>query len=69
VLNRIGGLFSGGDGDQRELYTLAERKLRTAAGEGSGLLARAEDNTRELLESMLRSLGFTSVTVRYEPRV
>jgi hypothetical protein len=63
VLNRIGSIFSGGGDDQRELYTLAERKLRAAAGDGSGLLARAEQNTRELLESMLRALGFTRVTV------
>jgi hypothetical protein len=68
VLNRIGRIFSGGGDDPRELYTLAERKLRIAAGDGSGLLARAEDNTRELLESMLRALGFTRVTVRFEPR-
>jgi hypothetical protein len=63
VLNRIGSVFSGGDDGQRELYTLAEGKLRAAAGDGSGLLVRAEENTRDLLESMLRALGFTRVTV------
>jgi hypothetical protein len=65
ALNRIGRLFSDGGNDQRALYTLAERKLRAAAGDGSGLVLRAEGNTRELLESMLRALGFTSVTVRF----
>jgi hypothetical protein len=66
ALNRIGRLFSDGERDQRELYRLAEAKLRAAAGDGSGVITRAEANTRDLLESMLHALGFTRVTVRFE---
>jgi hypothetical protein len=64
LLNRIGDVFSDG-GDQREIYVAAERKLTEAAGEGSGLRPRAEANTRAMLRTLLRSLGFTSVTVRF----
>jgi hypothetical protein len=47
------------------MYPLAEEKLASAARNGSGLLARAERNTRLMLEGLLRSLGFTSVDVRF----
>jgi hypothetical protein len=52
-------------GVERELYPLAEDKLEAAARDGSGLLARAERNTRLMLEGLLRSLGFTRVEVRF----
>ncbi|MEX0817127.1 MAG: DUF4230 domain-containing protein [Gaiellales bacterium] len=65
VLNEIGGLFSDEPNFQQELYRLAEAKLDTAARQNSGLLSRAEGNTRELLEGLLGGLGFTSVTVRF----
>lgn len=65
VLNRIGSVFSNGD-DQQELYVAAERKLTAAAGSGSGIVGRAEQNTRAMLRSLLRSLGFTGVTVRFQ---
>ena len=64
LLNRIGEVFSDGD-DQQELYVAAERKLTAAAGQGSGIRRRAEVNTRAMLRALLRSLGFTSVTVRF----
>jgi hypothetical protein len=64
LLNRIGDVFSDG-GDQREIYVAAERKLTEAAAEGSGLRPRAETNTRAMLTTLLRSLGFRSVTVRF----
>jgi hypothetical protein len=67
VLNEIGGLFTDDSNYQQELYRLAERKLNTAARQNSGLLRRAEGNTRELLEGLLGGLGFTSVTVRFAP--
>ena len=47
------------------LYPLAEEKLADAARDGSGLLARAERNTRLMLEGLLRSLGFSRVDVRF----
>jgi hypothetical protein len=65
LLNRIGEVFSDG-GDQQELYVAAEGKLLAAAGSGAGLRRRAEANTRAMLRALLRSLGFTSVTVRFQ---
>ncbi len=64
ILNRIGDVFSEG-GDQREIYVAAERKLTEAARETPGIRARAKLNTRAMLRTLLRSLGFTSVTVRF----
>jgi Protein of unknown function (DUF4230) len=52
-------------GIEQKLYPLAEEKLAEAARDGSGLLARAERNTRLMLEGLLRSLGFTRVEVRF----
>ena len=65
VLNRIGDVFSEGD-DQREIYVAAERKLTEAAGRTPGIRSRAKVNTRAMLRTLLRSLGFTRVTVRFE---
>jgi hypothetical protein len=67
LFNKIGSLFGGNSEDQRALYTLAEQKIRTAAQSGSGLVPRAEENTRRMLQSLLRALGFTSVAVNFEP--
>jgi Protein of unknown function (DUF4230) len=67
LLNELGGLFTDEPNYQQELYRLAEGKIGAAARQGSGIGARAEENTREMLESLLGSLGFTTVTVRFEP--
>jgi hypothetical protein len=66
LFNAIGDVFSDGGGSERELYLVAERKLTEAAGGTSGLKARAEQNTRVTLTSLLGSLGFTHVTIRFE---
>lgn len=68
LFNRIGDFFSDGGGSERELSLLAEQKLREAAQGGAGLVPRAEENTREMLESLLGALGFTTVDVRFEER-
>jgi hypothetical protein len=65
LLNRIESLFSDNPGEQRELYVLAEQKIQAVAQE-SGIIERAEQNTRSMLVGMLRSLGYTSVTVTFE---
>jgi hypothetical protein len=56
-----------GDGDtgQSELYALAEQKLEDAAG-GSDLLERGEQNTREMLTTLVGSLGYKQVTVEFD---
>jgi hypothetical protein len=65
AFNEIGGLFTSNEEDQRELYAIAQQRITAAAQQGSGLVARAQENTRAMLESMLHALGFTSVTVNF----
>jgi hypothetical protein len=67
LFNQIGSLFGNDTDSERQVYLLAERKIRSAAQNGSGLVPRAEDNTRKMLQSLLRSLGFTRVVVNFEP--
>ncbi|QMU75991.1 DUF4230 domain-containing protein [Streptacidiphilus sp. PB12-B1b] len=64
LFNRIGDFFSGNPDDQQKLSILAASKIQTAAS-ASGLTQRAQQNTTAMLSGLLRSLGFTSVTVSY----
>jgi Protein of unknown function (DUF4230) len=63
ALNEIGDLFSSNDHDQQQLNILAVQKINAAAQQGSGLIARARENTRLMLGSLLSALGFTTVNV------
>ena len=65
AIDRIQSLFGDDEGVEPDIYVLAEEKLANAARDGSGLLARAERNTRLMLEGLLRGLGFTRVEVRF----
>ncbi len=62
-LNR---LFSDDEGYEREAYVAAERRLDEAARANGELTERAEENTRSMLESLARSLGFERVDVRFQ---
>ncbi|MGW0808771.1 DUF4230 domain-containing protein [Nonomuraea sp. NPDC002799] len=64
LFDRVSDFLSGSPGDQRELYLLAEKKI-TEAAVASDLRARADTNTKAMLTGMLKSLGFTKVTVKY----
>ncbi|EFE65321.1 secreted protein [Streptomyces viridosporus ATCC 14672] len=64
LLDRIGDLFSDNPGSEQAVQKLAVRHIGDAAKE-SGLTARAESNTTEMLEGLLRSLGFEEVRVTY----
>ena|SRR5258708_1841218 len=66
LLDRIGSFFSGNPNDQQQLYVLAAQKIQTAA-QASGLLARADDNAKSMIENLLRALGFKAVTVVLPP--
>jgi hypothetical protein len=66
LLDRLGSVFSDTPTGEQDLYLAADRKMRSAAAE-SDLRKKAEENTRHMLEGMLRSLGFTSVTVTFAP--
>jgi hypothetical protein len=64
LLDRLGSVLSDNPTSERELYQLAQDKMEAAAA-ASDLRGRAEQNTRAMLESMLRSLGYTDVTVTF----
>jgi Protein of unknown function (DUF4230) len=64
LLNRIGNFFSGNPNSQQQVYILAQQKIESAAVH-SPLLTEAEKNTRDMLDGMLRSLGFQRVTVSF----
>ncbi|WP_446212439.1 DUF4230 domain-containing protein [Micromonospora sp. IBSANI012] len=64
LLNRLGELVNGDPNRQQQVYQLAEERI-TAAARDSGLTQRAEENTRKMLEGLLRSLGYENVTVTY----
>jgi len=64
LLDRLGSVLSDNPTSERELYRLAGAKMQAAAAE-SDLKARAEQNTRSMLQSMLRSLGYGEVTVTF----
>jgi hypothetical protein len=64
LLDRLGSVLSDNPTSERELYRLAQAKMEAAAAE-SDLVAVAERNTRAMLESMLRSLGYREVIVTF----
>ncbi|WP_219462890.1 DUF4230 domain-containing protein [Nonomuraea rhizosphaerae] len=64
ILDRVQDFLSSSPADQRELYVLAETKISEAAL-ASDLRSRADANTKAMLTGMLKSLGFTKVTVKF----
>ncbi|MFI1422397.1 DUF4230 domain-containing protein [Streptomyces sp. NPDC020731] len=64
LFDRLGDLFSDNPGSEQAVQKLAVRHIGDAAKE-SGLTTRAETNTTEMLEGLLRSLGFKEVRVSY----
>lgn len=64
LLDRLGDVFSDNPNDERAVQRLAAQHIGKAAKD-SRLTARAEENTTSMLEGLLRSLGFTDVTVTY----
>ncbi|WP_416482418.1 DUF4230 domain-containing protein [Streptomyces sp. CL12] len=64
LLDRLGDLFSDNPDSEHAVQKLAVSHIGEAA-KGSGLTARAETNTTDMLEGLLHSLGFTDVHVSY----
>jgi hypothetical protein len=64
IVNRIQDFMGPDTSRLQKLYVLAEGKLKAAAEE-SAIVARAERNARLMLEGLLKSLGFTKVTVEF----
>lgn len=69
LLDRLGdalGEDAGGPGEgDAELFLAAEDRIAEAAAGTDELTERARDNTRSMLESLLGSLGFTTVEVTF----
>ncbi|GAA4059838.1 DUF4230 domain-containing protein [Nonomuraea soli] len=63
-VDRVSDFLAGSPPDQRELYLLAEKKIAEAAV-SSDLRNRADTNTKLMLEGLLKSLGFTKVSVTF----
>jgi hypothetical protein len=66
ILDRVGSAFSDNPAGERSFALAAQEKMRAAADE-SDLRRRAEDNTRRMLEGMMRALGYSNVTVTFSP--
>ncbi|MET7756704.1 DUF4230 domain-containing protein [Streptomyces sp. NPDC005389] len=64
LLDRLGDLFSDNPASEQAVNVLAAQRISEAARE-SGLTSRAERNTTEMLQKLLRGLGFERVTVTY----
>jgi hypothetical protein len=64
IVDRVRAFLDQAPNEQSELYQVAERKIAAAATQ-SGLQSRADTNARTMLRDMLRSLGYTQVTVTY----
>ncbi len=64
LANRVVSLFSDDPNAEQSLYTTAAKKLDAAARE-SKLVARAEQNTRTMLTSLLGKVGFTDVQLEF----
>ncbi|ROO89834.1 uncharacterized protein DUF4230 [Actinocorallia herbida] len=62
LFDRFGDFFSSNPGDQQQVYQLAEDKIAEAA-EASGLKQRADGNTKQMLENLMKALGFEKVTI------
>jgi hypothetical protein len=64
LLDRLGDLFSDNPDSERAVTRLAAQHIADAAKD-SRLTRRAETNTTAMLQGLLHSLGFTSVSVSY----
>ncbi|MEW6477749.1 MAG: DUF4230 domain-containing protein [Actinomycetota bacterium] len=64
LLDRLGSVFTDSPTGEQTLYAAAEPKLRAAADE-SALIAKADENTKEMLTRLLGALGFDKVEVNY----
>jgi hypothetical protein len=64
--DRVGDFFGSNPGNMQQLNELAAQKIQNAARQ-TELAARAETNTRTMLQRMLTTLGFTTVNVTFGP--
>ena len=65
LIDRLKDAVGDNSDDQKRLYALASNRLADAASKSDELTTRAETNTRSMLEGLLKSLGFTDVTINF----
>lgn len=65
ILDRLSGAVSDSSDSDRELYIAAAQKM-DAAATASGLQAKAEANTTQMLTSLLQHLGYTHVEIKFD---
>ncbi|MGH4007208.1 MAG: DUF4230 domain-containing protein [Pseudonocardiaceae bacterium] len=65
LFNRIAAVFKDSPTSEKEVYQLAQARMNDVA-KASGLAQRGEENTRQMLTALARSLGFTDVTVTFD---
>lgn len=65
LLDRIGSMFSDNPTSEEGLYDAADQKIAAAAA-ATDLQERAQQNTTSMLETMLRTMGFEQVEVRFQ---
>ncbi len=64
IVDRLRSLFDCEPNTLVQLYQLAEKKISEAAA-AAGLGTRAEANTRQMLQSLFRSLGYGKSTITF----
>jgi hypothetical protein len=64
IVDRVRAFFAQQPDQQQKLYQAAERKIGDAAAQ-SHLTDRAETNARAMLQDLLRSLGYTQITITF----
>jgi hypothetical protein len=64
LFTRINNFLSGNPNSQQAVYELAQKQIEAAAAK-SQLVADAEKNTTAMLTSLLQSLGFKNISVKY----
>jgi hypothetical protein len=62
--NRLTSIFTNDPNKMRELYRAGAQKINEAAQQ-SDLAGRAADNTRKMLEQLLRSLGYSTIKITF----
>ena len=64
LFTRVNSFLSGNPNSQQAVYELAQKQIEGAAAK-SALITDAERNTRTMLTSLLQSLGFKNITIKY----
>ena len=64
LFTRVNSFMSGNPNSQQAVYELAEKQIEGAAAK-SALIVDAERNTTTMLTSLLQSLGFKNISIKY----